>query len=130
LNAPTPISLAVIARQDRYLFTLRPAGARLGGLWELPGGKIEPGETPETAAVRECREELGCEARAERRLEAVERDYGDFAVRLIPVRCRLAEGAEPRPLRAEALAWLTLDEAAARPMPAANARLLEVLRAD
>jgi 8-oxo-dGTP pyrophosphatase MutT (NUDIX family) len=52
---------AVIRRQDRYLVCRRPAHKRHGGLWEFPGGKLEPGETLLEAARRELREELGAE---------------------------------------------------------------------
>jgi 8-oxo-dGTP diphosphatase len=58
MNA-TPIAIAVVEHQSRFLIGQRPAGVPLAGLWEFPGGKIEEGETPEEAAVRECREETG-----------------------------------------------------------------------
>src|SRR5262245_44090621 len=56
---PTPIAIAVVEWEGRFLVGQRPAGVPLAGLWEFPGGKIEPGESPEEAAVRECREEAG-----------------------------------------------------------------------
>ncbi|MEQ8787223.1 MAG: (deoxy)nucleoside triphosphate pyrophosphohydrolase [Pirellulaceae bacterium] len=56
---PTPIAVAVVQHAGRVLIGQRPPGAKLAGLWEFPGGKIEPGETPEQAAIRECREETG-----------------------------------------------------------------------
>ncbi len=66
---------AVIRDGERLLLTQRPPGGALGLQWELPGGKIEPGETPEAALVREIREELGVEASAQETLEIVHHDY-------------------------------------------------------
>ncbi len=56
LNA-TRIAIAVVEHDGNFLIGLRPSGAVLGGLWEFPGGKVEPDETPEAAAARECLEE-------------------------------------------------------------------------
>lgn len=66
---------AVVVRDGRLLMTRRPAGGPLGGQWELPGGKLEPGESPEHALVREVREELGVAARAGRTLLVEVHDY-------------------------------------------------------
>src|SRR5437764_1460518 len=57
LKAPTQIAIAIVEYDDRFLIGQRPPGVALAGLWEFPGGKIEPGETPAAAAVRECLEE-------------------------------------------------------------------------
>lgn len=56
---PTPIAIAVVQHADQFLIGQRPAGLVLSGYWEFPGGKIQLGETPEAAAVRECLEETG-----------------------------------------------------------------------
>jgi 8-oxo-dGTP diphosphatase len=66
---------AVVMRDGRLLMTRRPPGGPHGGLWELPGGKLEPGESPAHALVREVREELGVAARAGRTLGVEEHDY-------------------------------------------------------
>ena len=66
---------AVVMRDGRLLMTRRPPGGPLGGLWELPGGKLEPGESPAHALVREVREELGVAARAGRMLGVEDHDY-------------------------------------------------------
>lgn len=55
------VAAAVVLHEGRVLITQRPSGTHLEGLWEFPGGKLEPGESPEEALVRECREELGVE---------------------------------------------------------------------
>lgn len=56
---PTPIAIAVVEHEGRILIGQRPPGVPLAGLWEFPGGKVQPGETPEAAAIRECLEETG-----------------------------------------------------------------------
>ena len=56
---PTPIAVAVVEHRGKYLIGRRPEGAALAGLWEFPGGKVEPGESPADAARRECLEETG-----------------------------------------------------------------------
>jgi 8-oxo-dGTP diphosphatase len=84
------VAAAVVWREGRLLLTQRPPGDPLGLQWELPGGKIEPGESPEHALVREIREELGVRAVAH---EVVELDTHDYPhgleVELVFVRCEL-----------------------------------------
>lgn len=92
--------------EGRYLACLRPAGKHLGGCWEFPGGKVEPGETPEMALVRELREELGVEVALERRLEGVEWVDETSAIRLIPFLCKIVSGT-PEAREHESLAWAT-----------------------
>jgi 8-oxo-dGTP diphosphatase len=94
------VAAAVVMRSGELLLTRRPPGGPLALRWELPGGKLEPGESPAHAAVREVREELGVEARAGDEL-AVERfDYAHgLEVEVHFVRCTLASEAF-RPSRA------------------------------
>jgi len=61
--ATVRVAAAVVRRGDRVLLTQRPPGGPLGGLWEFPGGKLEPGESPHDAVIREIQEELGVNAR-------------------------------------------------------------------
>lgn len=94
--------------QGRLLAARRSAPAALAGRWELPGGKVEPGETPEEALTRELREELGIE------VEPLERIPGEWAPRpglvLWVWTARLVSG-EPRPLQDhDALRWLAPDQ--------------------
>lgn len=89
----------------RVLACRRPEGKHLGGLWEFPGGKVEPGESPETALVRELREELGIETEVAGALTPVVWDYGRGPIRLIPFFCRIASG-EPQPHEHDALEWV------------------------
>jgi 8-oxo-dGTP diphosphatase len=100
---------AALLHEGRLLAARRSAPPELAGRWELPGGKVEPGETPEQALVRELREELGIEA------EAVERLPGAWPLKpgleLQVWTARLVHG-DPRPLQDhDALRWLAPAEA-------------------
>jgi len=76
------IALAVVRHAGRVLIGQRPPGAPLAGLWEFPGGKVQPGERAHEAAARECREETGLEVRVAECLAVVEHEYGHGRVRL------------------------------------------------
>ena len=88
----------------QFLACLRPAGKHLGGLWEFPGGKIDPGESPETALVRELLEELAVVVEVGVPLSPVIWAYGDRTIRLLPFRCRII-GGELQALEHEELRW-------------------------
>ena len=84
------VAAAVVRHGDRLLLTQRPPGGPLGLMWELPGGKIEEGETPEHALARELREELGVAAHALEVVEVVSHDYAHgLEVEIVFVRCEL-----------------------------------------
>ncbi|MCX8089649.1 MAG: 8-oxo-dGTP diphosphatase MutT [Verrucomicrobiae bacterium] len=121
------VSAALIFRQGRLLITRRDAAAHLGGLWEFPGGKREPGESFEECLARELREELGVEVTVDEEVETVEHAYPERRVRIKFFRCRLIAG-EPQPLGCAAIRWVRADELAQHAFPAADARLLERLR--
>lgn len=76
------VTAAVIADKDRFLICRRPMEKSQGGLWEFPGGKIEPGETAEECIIRECREELGVEIMVTGKLADVIYEYPDKTVHL------------------------------------------------
>jgi mutator protein MutT len=113
---------AVIERAGRILIARRPAGAHLGGLWEFPGGKPEPGETLEEALAREISEELDTAVEVGEIIETVEWAYPDKRVRLSFFRC--AVGGEPRPLEGQEIAWVQPRELAGYEFPAADAQLI------
>ena len=121
------VSAALIFQHCKLLITQRHAGAHLGGLWEFPGGKREPGETSEQCLVRELREELGIEIEVGELFEEVSHAYTEKAVRLKFFTCKLISG-EPHPLDCAAFKWIGKAELAGFEFPAADARLLEKLR--
>ena len=88
------VAAAVVWDGPRLLMTQRAPGGALGLQWEFPGGKIEPGESPEQAIVREVREELGVDATPLERLETVAHDYAHGThVEIVFVRCTLSSYA-------------------------------------
>jgi 8-oxo-dGTP diphosphatase len=122
------VSAALIFREGKLLITKRHADAHLGGLWEFPGGKREPGETFEQCLTREIREELGVDISVGKLFESVMHTYPEKSVHLKFFLCRLETG-EPKPLGCEALKWVGKSELKNHDFPAADARLLEKLQA-
>jgi 8-oxo-dGTP diphosphatase len=96
---------AVIRGPPGILVSRRFVEAERGGQWEFPGGKVEPGEAEPDALRREIREELGCELEVGPLLARHRHRYTDLEVELAFYDCRLADGAEPRPIGVAALAW-------------------------
>lgn len=119
------VALALVRRDDQWLVALRHDAAHLGGVWEFPGGKCEPGESAEQGALRELVEECGVRATVERVLAPVCCEYDDRVVRLMPVVCLWQSGA-PRPLGSQECRWVSAAELTALDMPAAN---VEIIRA-
>lgn len=125
---PTEIAVAVVERDGRFLVGQRPANVALGGLHEFPGGKVEPGETPADAAVRECLEEAGVSIEVVGRYPAKVHAYAHDHVRLHFFACRLIDDEARDPLAP--FRWVSADKLSCLEFPAANASLiahLEVL---
>ena len=119
---------AILKRGGTVMIARRPAGKKLGGLWEFPGGKVEPGETAETALHRELSEELACTVRILRQLPAIEHDYDWGGIRLIPFVCELLPTSpEPKPHEHSGLAWVSVAELAEYEMAPADLPVLEML---
>ncbi len=108
IMSPIHVVCAIIERGNRILLAQRPAGKRLAGLWEFPGGKVELNESPAEALHRELAEELGCEVIITREGPAVPWAYEWGSIVLHAFVCRLADhSVEPHPHEHEALDWLT-----------------------
>lgn len=117
------VAAAIIKRDNRILATQRGYGELVGG-WEFPGGKIEPGETPEEALVREIHEELEARVEVDSLVAVIDYDYEDFHLHMHCFLCHVASGQlelhehmAARWLDAASLdsvAWLPADEAVIR----------------
>ncbi|HEU4961639.1 MAG TPA: (deoxy)nucleoside triphosphate pyrophosphohydrolase [Sphingomonas sp.] len=134
-NGPTrvmPVVAAMLVDGDgRVLMQRRPEGKQHAGLWEFPGGKVEPDETPEAALARELAEELGIAvdtAALEPAVFASAR-HGTRHLLLLLYRCARWHGS-PRALDAAEVAWFGRQALAGLPMPPADRDLLERLSAD
>lgn len=121
------VVVGVIEYEGRLLLTRRPAGTHLAGLWELPGGKLEPGESPDDGLRRELREELGAEVTSLEPIVFSHHRYPEREVLLLSYRCSVAVPPTESPEGLE-LRWATLDEIDTLPFPPANAPLLAALR--
>ncbi len=122
-------AVALIDPDGRVLLAQRPEGKSLAGLWEFPGGKVDPGETPEAALIRELREELGIETKASclAPLTFASHSYDDFHLLMPLFACRRWEGiATGR--EGQTLAWVRPDKLRDYPMPPADIPLIPILR--
>ncbi len=117
---------AAVVRDHRLLLSRRPAGSHLEGHWELPGGKIEPGESPAAALQRELREELGVTAEIGRPLCFNWHDYRDRQVLLLVYEATFA-GA-PEALECSAVGWFTPEQIESLTTPAADEPIFRQLR--
>ena len=122
-------AVALIDADGRVLLAQRPAGKSMAGLWEFPGGKVEAGETPETALMRELHEELGIETWTSclAPLTFASHAYPDFHLLMPLFACRRWSGV-PQPREGQALAWVRARDLADYPMPPADIPLIPILR--
>jgi len=121
---PTPIAIAVVQSGDCFLVGRRSAGSALAGMSEFPGGKLEPGESPAQAAVRECREETGIEIEILFEYPSRIQEYDHDRVELHFFACRplgdVSAFAEP-------YRWVPRDQLATLEFPQGNRTLIELL---
>jgi 8-oxo-dGTP diphosphatase len=111
MQRPRKLVVAGIIADDagRVLITQRRADQALPLQWELPGGKLEPGETPVAALVRELAEEIDAAVAVGRIWDVLHHAYPDFDLLMLVYRCRLAPGAVPRAAEVADLRWLAPD---------------------
>ena len=120
---------ALVDADGRVLLARRPPGKPLAGLWEFPGGKVEPGETPEAALIRELKEELDIDVAAKclAPLSFASHSYPEFHLLMPLFVCRRWEG-DMAPLQGQELAWVRAQKLADYAMPPADEPLKVVLR--
>lgn len=122
-------AVALIDPDGRVLLAKRPSGKSMAGLWEFPGGKVETGETPEAALIRELNEELGIDTWASclAPLSFASHAYEDFHLLMPLFACRKWQGIVT-PREGQELAWVRPDRLRDYPMPPADLPLIPVLR--
>lgn len=123
-------AVALVDRDGRVLVQQRPASGSMAGLWEFPGGKIEAGETPEAALIRELREELMIDVATACLAPAcfASEPLADRHLLLLLYICRKWNGV-PQPVHASALQWLRPTQLFTLPMPPADKPLVALLDA-
>ena len=119
---------ALVDADGRVLLAQRPEGKPLAGLWEFPGGKVEPGETPEETVIRELREELGIETKVAclAPLTFASHSYDSFHLLMPLFICRRFCGT-PHPHEGQALKWVRPRQIRDYPMPPADEPLIPFL---
>ena len=122
-------AVALIDPDGRVLLAQRPEGKSMAGLWEFPGGKIEPGETPEAALIRELQEELGIDTWASclAPLTFASHSYDDFHLLMPLFACRKWNGIV-QSREGQRLKWVRPAELRDYPMPPADIPLIPILR--
>ncbi len=123
------VAVALIDPEGRVLLAQRPAGKSLAGLWEFPGGKVEPFETPEQALIRELKEEIGIDTWSSclAPLAFASHSYETFHLLMPLFACRRWTGI-PTPREGQTLAWVRPEKLKDYPMPAADLPLIPILR--
>ena len=122
-------AVALIDPDGRALLAQRPEGKSMAGLWEFPGGKVEPDETPEAALIRELHEELGIETWESclAPLTFASHSYPDFHLLMPLFACR-KWGGTPQSREGQALKWVRANALKDYPMPPADIPLIPILR--
>lgn len=122
-------AVALIDRDSRVLLAQRPEGKSMAGLWEFPGGKVEPGERPEEALIRELKEELGIDTWESclAPLTFASHSYEDFHLLMPLFACRKWQG-QPQAIEGQSLTWAPAHKLRDYPMPPADIPLIPILR--
>jgi 8-oxo-dGTP diphosphatase len=124
------VAAGVLMEADKVLISQRKANDSLANAWEFPGGKVEPGEDPRAAVVRELREEVGLDVIAGEILDVTFHNYGETSVLLLffeVARCDRAQA--PQPLDVADLRWASAADLIPNQFPPADGPILEKVRA-
>jgi 8-oxo-dGTP diphosphatase len=123
------VAVALIDADGRVMLAQRPEGKSMAGLWEFPGGKVQAGEMPEAALIRELREELGIDVATNclAPFTFASHDYAEFHLLMPLYVCRVWQGIVT-PLEGQALKWVRSARLADYPMPPADKPLVAMLR--
>ncbi len=131
-RAPTPhyiVTAGVIWNGDRVLITQRPLDGLLGGLWDFPGGKLDPGETLPECLRRELREELRIEVEVDEELIVVQHAFTHFRLTLHAFECQYRSTGDPVAVDVRDWRWVTLDELDEYAFPVMDQKVIRALKA-
>jgi 8-oxo-dGTP diphosphatase len=126
-SEPIRVVAAVIEREGKYLITQRQASAVLGGMWEFPGGKVEPGESDEAALKRELQERVGVDVEVKDQMARRRHDYDGYSVELALYHAKILSDHAPQALRVAACSWVASSEFEKYPFPAADQATMDQL---
>ncbi len=120
------MGVGIIWNGEQLLIDRRRPTGLLGGFWEFPGGKLEPGESIQECIAREIQEELALQVTVGAELITIKHTYSEFDVTLIVHHCQYL-GGEPQPLSCDEIRWVTVGELSTYQFPAANAEIIAAL---
>jgi len=126
-NPTIRVVAAVIARDGKYLITQRRSTAVLPGLWEFPGGKVEPGESEADALRREVKHRVDVDVTIGARIGEKRHTYEGYNVELSLHQATLAEGVEPKAVRVSDVRWVASDDFDKYPFPEADQATMDLL---
>ena len=120
------VACALIWRDGQILLSRRHQSAHQGGLWEFPGGKLEPEETIENCISRELKEELAISVKVGEELITIDHAYSHKKLRFVVHLCNWISG-DPKPLASQQVRWVELKKLFDYPFPAANSQIIHAL---
>lgn len=129
MNTVVVVAVALIDKDGRVLIAQRPSYKSMAGLWEFPGGKVEYGETPENALIRELNEELGIDTWQSclAPLSFASHSYEEFHLLMPLFVCRKWIGT-PKPIEGQVLKWVSKNDLRNYDMPPADIPLVAAIR--